>query len=85
MYCFHFNRFHICVLILWQFSKFYSTQMLFPIFANYVPKWRCQGQIGTEFAKNCSLISECLNGLEFENDYFYSSGWFCFYEFSILI
>ncbi|KAI6171116.1 hypothetical protein M3Y97_01063900 [Aphelenchoides bicaudatus] len=73
------TRFHVFVMIYWQFSKFMAAQMLFPIFSNYVPKWRCNAN--QSFGKNCTLYQECVGGVEFENNYFQSAalefGWIC--------
>lgn len=69
---FNITRFHIFVMVYWQLSKFMAAQMLFPIFSNYVPKWRCNS--AQEFGKNCSLMAECVGDVEYENNYFKSAG-----------
>uniref|UniRef100_A0A0N4ZWH6 MFS domain-containing protein n=1 Tax=Parastrongyloides trichosuri TaxID=131310 RepID=A0A0N4ZWH6_PARTI len=43
------NRFHLLVLVTWQFSIFFAVQQIFPIFLNYVPKWRCEENSTSDF------------------------------------
>jgi hypothetical protein len=84
------NRFHVFVLLAWQFTIFFATQMLFGIFTTYTPKWRCQSSLnGTvreeeenEFGKDCAVYSECPDGLiQFEPSPFASAAldfdWIC--------
>jgi hypothetical protein len=78
---FNIDRFHICVMLYWQLSKFIMAQMLFPMFSNYVPKWRCSAD--QEFSKNCSLMAACSGGVEYENSYFQSAGKFHELEFLV--
>uniref|UniRef100_A0AC35F5B6 Major facilitator superfamily (MFS) profile domain-containing protein n=1 Tax=Panagrolaimus sp. PS1159 TaxID=55785 RepID=A0AC35F5B6_9BILA len=76
---FDINRFHAFVLITWQFGIFFASQQIFPIFSNYVPKWRCTSD--EEFAKNCTIYKECEGKVEFEYIYFHSTAlefdWIC--------
>lgn len=72
MSCFNITRFHFCVMVFWQLGKFMAAQMLFPVFGNYVPKWRCS--TNETFGKNCEIMASCKDGVEFENQYFKSSG-----------
>lgn len=52
---------------------------MFPIFSNYIPKWRCNTT--QEFTKSCAVYEECNGEVEFENDYFHSTAmefeWIC--------
>ena len=70
---FEINRFHALVLLTWQFAILFASQMIFPIFSNYIPKWRCDPN--EPFAKNCEVYERCRNTtkLEFEYEYFHSS------------
>lgn len=87
MAIFQMNRFHFLAALTWQFSIFFATQMLFPIFSSYVPRWRCTdlsfGKFSdsTKFSKNCTLFEECRKSIEFEYEYFYSTAlefdWIC--------
>lgn len=86
MACYNINRFHVLVMICWQFGIFFATQMLFPIFSMYVPRWRCnlanETSSGKEFSKDCNVYKSCDPAfIEFENDYFDSMAlefdWFC--------
>uniref|UniRef100_A0A914XUL3 Major facilitator superfamily (MFS) profile domain-containing protein n=1 Tax=Panagrolaimus superbus TaxID=310955 RepID=A0A914XUL3_9BILA len=76
---FDINRFHAFVLITWQFGIFFASQQIFPIFSNYVPKWRCFPE--EEFSKNCTIYKECEGEIEFEYIYFHSTAlefdWIC--------
>uniref|UniRef100_A0AC35U8F4 MFS domain-containing protein n=1 Tax=Rhabditophanes sp. KR3021 TaxID=114890 RepID=A0AC35U8F4_9BILA len=64
---------------------FLNIQMIFGIFSNYVPKWRCSNIANSstnneEFSKNCLIFnSNCT--IEYENKYFYSAAvhfkWVC--------
>ncbi|KAI6215476.1 hypothetical protein M3Y94_00389200 [Aphelenchoides besseyi] len=77
---FKINRFHAFALVTWQFAIFFASQLIFPIFSNYVPKWRCVGSNST-FAKDCKVYETCKTNVEFENNYFHSSAieykWIC--------
>uniref|UniRef100_A0A0K0E6P3 MFS domain-containing protein n=1 Tax=Strongyloides stercoralis TaxID=6248 RepID=A0A0K0E6P3_STRER len=72
------NTFNLLVFLLWQSISFTATQLIFAIFSNYTPKWRCNGMGG--FNKNCTIYNSGCD-LEFENNYFYSAsrslGWVC--------
>lgn len=74
MALFNINRFHLFAMTFWLLAKFLTAQMMFPIFSNYVPKWRCTAT--QKFGNNCTLYEECANGVEFENNYFQSAGKF---------
>uniref|UniRef100_A0A914DUY0 Major facilitator superfamily (MFS) profile domain-containing protein n=1 Tax=Acrobeloides nanus TaxID=290746 RepID=A0A914DUY0_9BILA len=79
---FNVNRFHFFVMLAWQFSIFFGSQMLFPIFSNYIPKYRClDEESDAVFHKNCSLYLKCNGTIDFENNYFHSSAmhfdWIC--------
>ncbi|KAI1703511.1 sugar transporter domain-containing protein [Ditylenchus destructor] len=57
---------------------FFATQMIFPIFSSYVPRWRCSSvnQTNSEpFARNCSAFQQCSdpNFVEYEHIYFQSA------------
>ena len=77
------NRFHILVAICWQFTLFFGTQMIFPIFSSYIPRWRCSSSPLSSFSKNCTeyLLCSSTNSIEFENMYFESAAlefdWVC--------
>uniref|UniRef100_A0A1I8BP06 MFS domain-containing protein n=1 Tax=Meloidogyne hapla TaxID=6305 RepID=A0A1I8BP06_MELHA len=85
------NRFHIFVLIAWQTTIFFASQMLFSIFATYTPKWRCLSNYNLnitttkeEFSRDCNLYLKCpVEELEFEQSPFFSAtmefDWFCGY------
>uniref|UniRef100_A0A0N5CH61 MFS domain-containing protein n=1 Tax=Strongyloides papillosus TaxID=174720 RepID=A0A0N5CH61_STREA len=72
------NPFNILVFVLWQSQSFMSVQMIFPIFSNYVSKWRCDG-VG-DFSKNCTIYNSGCK-IEYENNHFNSAaiafGWIC--------
>ncbi|KAK0415970.1 hypothetical protein QR680_012224 [Steinernema hermaphroditum] len=76
---FHANRFHLLVFVAWQFTIFFATQQIFPIFSNYVPKWRC-GE-SEPFGKNCSAYLACEGKPQFEDIAFHSAAlefdWVC--------
>lgn len=74
MTLFNINRFHLFAMTFWLLAKFLTVQMMFPIFSNYVPKWRCTAT--QKFGNNCTLYEECVDGVEFENNYFQSAGKF---------
>ncbi|CAG9536879.1 unnamed protein product, partial [Cercopithifilaria johnstoni] len=73
------NRFHIFVLITWQFSIFFASQMIYPIFLNYIPQWRCS--TNQSFSNNCTIFQSCKNSIEFDEIAFFSAaleyGWIC--------
>uniref|UniRef100_A0A914N8Y2 Major facilitator superfamily (MFS) profile domain-containing protein n=1 Tax=Meloidogyne incognita TaxID=6306 RepID=A0A914N8Y2_MELIC len=79
------NRFHIFVLIGWQTTIFFASQMLFTIFATYTPRWKCLSNNNTtEFNRDCNLYLKCPSeDLEFEQSPFFSAtiefDWFCGY------
>ncbi|WKY01899.1 hypothetical protein Q1695_015703 [Nippostrongylus brasiliensis] len=76
---FQINRFHLFVLITWQFAIFFASQQIFPIFSNYVPEWQC-GEDGP-ITKNCSLYTSCNDTLTYPRSQFHSAalefGWIC--------
>ncbi|KAH7731658.1 major facilitator superfamily protein [Aphelenchoides avenae] len=76
---FHITRFHALVLLTWQFSIFFASQQIFPIFSNYVPNWRCSED--EPFAKNCTAYELCEETVQFESLYFHSTAleykWIC--------
>lgn len=76
---FNVNRFHVFVLLTWQFSLFFNAQQLFPIFSNYIPQWRCDPK--EAFGKNCTVYLNCKHTVEFESNYFKSAAqefdWVC--------
>lgn len=76
---FNINRFHLFVLITWQFSIFFASQQIFPIFSNYIPQWRCNSQ--QAFAKNCTVFESCKGAVQYEYEYFHSAAlefdWIC--------
>ncbi|KAF7627328.1 MFS domain-containing protein [Meloidogyne graminicola] len=84
---FDFNRFHFYILLCWQFGIFFAAQMVFPIFSNYLPKWKCNlinsTTINNDFTRNCSIFKQCPEDLiEFEeNIQFHSAAmeyrWIC--------
>jgi len=89
----HVNRFHLVLAVLWQLSTFLSTQMLFPIFANYTPAWRCLGpsntSLPTDFSRDCTIRLQCTpDALEYEPAMFQSTAmdwdWVCNPERSYL-
>uniref|UniRef100_A0A1I7YLX4 MFS domain-containing protein n=1 Tax=Steinernema glaseri TaxID=37863 RepID=A0A1I7YLX4_9BILA len=76
---FNINRFHAFVLVTWQFSIFFASQQIFPIFSNYVPQWRCDES--EPFGKNCTSYLACRRPVQFENMAFHSAAleydWVC--------
>ncbi|KAH7707202.1 Protein K11D9.3 [Aphelenchoides avenae] len=66
------NRFHAIALFTWQFSSFFATQNIFPIFLNYVPAWRCPNS--TLFGRDCKVLESCRETAEFDH-YFHSAAW----------
>ncbi|TKR75962.1 hypothetical protein L596_017179 [Steinernema carpocapsae] len=76
---FNINRFHGFVLVTWQFSIFFASQQIFPIFSNYVPKWRCDSS--EPFGKNCTSYLACTSKIQFEDIAFHSAAieynWIC--------
>uniref|UniRef100_A0A158R4N3 MFS domain-containing protein n=1 Tax=Syphacia muris TaxID=451379 RepID=A0A158R4N3_9BILA len=61
---FDINLFHLFVLITWQFSIFFGSQMIFPIFSNYTPRWRCGSE--SSFGTDCNVYRNCTN-IQFED------------------
>ncbi|CAK5075978.1 unnamed protein product [Meloidogyne enterolobii] len=80
---FNFNRFHYCVLLCWLFGIFFATQMIFSVFSNYIPKWKCLLNNTSNFARNCTIYQQCPENLiQFEENIpFHSAamefGWIC--------
>nr|CAD2194159.1 unnamed protein product [Meloidogyne enterolobii] len=80
---FNFNRFHYCVLLCWLFGIFFATQMIFSVFSNYIPKWKCLSNNTSNFARNCTIYQQCPENLiQFEENIpFHSAamefGWIC--------
>ncbi|CAK5080011.1 unnamed protein product [Meloidogyne enterolobii] len=80
---FNFNRFHYCVLLCWLFGIFFATQMIFSVFSNYIPKWKCLLNNTSNFARNCTVYQQCPENLiKFEENIpFHSAamefGWIC--------
>ncbi|VDN35359.1 unnamed protein product [Gongylonema pulchrum] len=64
---FNINRFHLFVLLTWQFSIFFASQMIFPIFSNYVPPWRCNAN--QSFSSNCTIFMSCKDSVQFDEDF----------------
>jgi hypothetical protein len=84
----YFNRFHAIVLFFWQFANFLLAQQLFGIFANYIPRWRCNQiessnfTLTLQFSRECQIYAECPRPmLEFEQSPFASAAiefdWIC--------
>ncbi|KAI1710191.1 solute carrier family 22 member 15 [Ditylenchus destructor] len=87
------NRFHLLVAVCMQFSLFFATQMIFPIFSSYVPQWRCTNSnssssfylsdASNSFGRDCKAFQECSapNSIQFEHIYFESAAlefdWIC--------
>uniref|UniRef100_A0A0R3RLQ1 MFS domain-containing protein n=1 Tax=Elaeophora elaphi TaxID=1147741 RepID=A0A0R3RLQ1_9BILA len=73
------NRFHIFVLITWQFSIFFASQMIYPIFSNYIPQWRCS--VNQSFSSNCTIFQSCKDSIQFDEIVFSSAAleydWIC--------
>ncbi|VDN32910.1 unnamed protein product, partial [Cylicostephanus goldi] len=72
------NRFHLVVLFTWLVAIFFATQMIFAIFSNYSPKWKCgDGPI----TRDCEVYRTCKNNLTFHEEYFQSAAvefdWIC--------
>lgn len=51
------NRFHVAVLVFWQFTILFATQMLFGIFTTYTPRWRCTSPGGNGDQNSSSPMS----------------------------
>ena len=69
MSIFGINRFHLIVLCTWQLCLIFVTQLIFPIFLNYIPRWRCgTSEEGEEqpFGKDCKIYQSCNGTIEFE-------------------
>ncbi|VDM53629.1 unnamed protein product [Angiostrongylus costaricensis] len=75
---FNINRFHFFVLLTWQFSIFFASQQIFPIFSNYVPEWQCDDGLTS---KNCTTYNTCNGTLTYPYLQFHSAalefGWIC--------
>ncbi|PIC42649.1 hypothetical protein B9Z55_009658 [Caenorhabditis nigoni] len=75
---FDINRFHLLVLLTWQFSIFFASQQIFPIFSNYVPQWKCGD---SEPTSDCDVYQTCKANLTFVNVAFKSAAmeydWIC--------
>lgn len=61
---FNINRFYFFALLTWQFALFFSSQMIYPIFSNYLPKWRCSRN--ETFTSDCHIYLSCNQTVEFE-------------------
>ncbi|KHN79445.1 Uncharacterized protein F23F12.3 [Toxocara canis] len=76
---FNINKFHLFVLLTWQFSIFFASQMIYPIFSNYVPQWRCSPN--ESFTSNCTVFLACKETVEFDEVAFHSAAlefdWIC--------
>ncbi|KAI1700125.1 sugar transporter domain-containing protein [Ditylenchus destructor] len=84
------NRFHLLLAICFQFTTFFDTQLIFPIFSSYVPRWRCSNNNKSNlddalnlFGRDCKAFKECAtpNSIEYEHIYFASAAlefdWVC--------
>ncbi|VDK61554.1 unnamed protein product, partial [Anisakis simplex] len=53
--------------------------MIYPIFSNYVPQWRCNPN--EEFTSNCTVFLQCNSTIEFDEISFHSAAleydWIC--------
>ncbi|KAI1701224.1 sugar transporter domain-containing protein [Ditylenchus destructor] len=82
------NRFHLLVALCMQITVFFATQLIFPIFSSYVPRWRCIdsnhsytssssnfNDTSNFFGRDCKAFKECAepNFVEFEHIYFQSA------------
>ncbi|GMT09614.1 hypothetical protein PFISCL1PPCAC_911, partial [Pristionchus fissidentatus] len=72
------NRFHVAAFLTWQFISFFGVTNLFPIFSNYVPRWKCgDGEIG----KDCAEYKRCGGNVTFTDVAFDSAAlefrWIC--------
>lgn len=54
--CFGINRFQFCAMLTWFFALFMDTQMIFPIYSNYLPRWKC-----SEFSNQTSVFHDKSN------------------------
>jgi hypothetical protein len=82
MTVYNLNRFHAIVFVTWQFVLIFALQTLFPIFTNFVPKWRCMSKNSTsDFSHNCEIFENCPKEFLFFEEVFYSTalefGWIC--------
>ncbi|CAB3402410.1 unnamed protein product [Caenorhabditis bovis] len=75
---FDINRFHMLVLITWQFSIFFASQQIFPIFSNYLPQFQCGDG---EPTSDCDVYRSCKSNITFVNVAFQSAAmefnWIC--------
>jgi MFS family permease len=73
------NRFHAVVFTTWLFTLFFGAQMIFPIFSNYKPAWRCWPN--ETFGRSCRTFNSCPHSVEFDHKFFDSAalefGWVC--------
>ncbi|VDN60386.1 unnamed protein product [Dracunculus medinensis] len=60
---FNINRFYFFALLTWQFALFFSSQMIYPIFSNYLPKWRCSRN--ETFTSDCHIYLSCNQTVSF--------------------
>ncbi|CAJ0598389.1 unnamed protein product [Cylicocyclus nassatus] len=72
------NRFHLIVLSTWLVGVFFGAQMLFAIFSNYLPKWKCgDGPL----TRDCNVYKTCRENLTFHDNFFQSAAvefdWVC--------
>ena len=74
MTIYNLNRFHAIVFVTWQFALIFALQNLFPIFTNFVPKWRCMSKNSTnDFSHNCEIFENCPKEFLFFEEVFYST------------
>ncbi|CAJ0581031.1 unnamed protein product, partial [Mesorhabditis spiculigera] len=49
------NRFHFLLLVTWQFTMYFASQMIFSIFANYYPRWQQPDTLA--YTKDCGVYN----------------------------
>ncbi|EJW86883.1 hypothetical protein WUBG_02206 [Wuchereria bancrofti] len=53
--------------------------MIYPIFANYIPQWRCS--VNQSFSNNCTIFLSCKDSIQFSEIAFFSAAleydWIC--------
>ncbi|KAL4003515.1 Sugar transporter family protein [Acanthocheilonema viteae] len=53
--------------------------MIYPIFSNYIPQWRCSAN--QSFSSNCTIFQSCEDSIQFDKITFFSAaleyGWIC--------
>ncbi|KAM3722576.1 Uncharacterized protein ACO02O_05890 [Dirofilaria immitis] len=58
---------------------FFGSQMIYPIFSNYIPQWRCT--TNQSFSNNCTIFLSCKDSIEFDQIAFSSAAleydWIC--------